>query len=494
MFEDKYANPESIAYLWRKISKMFVRKDGNKVLSDNNYSDADKAKLNGIEENANNYVLPIASEETLGGIKIGKGLEIDEHGIVTTIVNPDITMKWSQITNTPSTLAGYGITDAATKEELEELESKLSDVFKYKGSVETYADLLAIQDPAIGDVYNVIETEKNYAWSGEAWDDLGGIIDLSNYWSKDELVSLTAEDIDEITGSASTVESFLKILAESNEVMLDEDLSFSAPVVIDKPFTIDLNGQEIKSVINTPLFVVDGGTLTLKGNGSVDTLNRIGSARNAGKIIINGGSYNSGDVGFDSVGTGSKVTFNKGELTAVEGGIGSFDGAEVVVNGGEMSISDNFALFTNGTSGRGNNTITMNGGNLVGNIKSAGYEACGVYIANNDTFLMNGGSITANGGCGLLMRGGTVVINDGTITALAGDHVPGWVGDNKTKMSASGIIYHESANYPGKEGINLTVAGGVITGVDHSIEVLSNEATPNVTVTGGVFSPAYPEE
>ena len=493
MFEDKYANTESIAYLWRKISKLFVRKDGNKVLSDNNYSDADKAKLAGVEEHANNYVLPIASDETLGGIKIGKGLEIDEHGIVTTVVNPDITMKWSQITNTPSTLAGYGITDAATKEELEEVEAKLSNVFKYKGSVETYAELLEVQDPEIGDVYNVVETEKNYAWSGEAWDDLGGIVDLSNYWSKDELIALTQEDIDEITGSASTVESFLKILQDSNEVMLDEDLSFSAPVTIDKPFTIDLNGQEIKSVINTPLFVVNGGTLTLKGNGSVDVTNRIGTARNAGKIVVDGGSYNSGDVAFDAVGAGSKVTFNKGELTAVEGGIGSFDGAEVVVNGGEMSISDNFALFTNGTAGRGNNTITMNGGNLVGNIKSAGYEACGVYIANNDTFLMNGGSITANGGCGLLMRGGTVVINNGTITALAGANVPGWVGDNKTKMNASGVIYHESANYPGKEGMNLTVAGGVITGVDHSIEVLSNEATPNVTVTGGVFSPAYPE-
>ena len=494
VFEDKYANSGSISYLWQKINKLFVRKDGNKVLSDNNFSDADKAKLNGIEENANHYELPIASAETLGGVRIGKGLDIDEHGIVTTVVNPDITMKWSQITNTPSTLAGYGITDAATKEELEEVEAKLSNVFKYKGSVATYADLEEIEDPEVGDVYNVIETEKNYAWSGTAWDDLGGIVDLSNYWSKEDLIPLTREDIDEITGSASTVESFLKILAESNEVMLDEDLSFSAPVTIDKAFTIDLNGQEIKSVINTPLFNVNGGTLTLKGDGSVNVLNRIGSARNGGKIIIEDGFYVSGDVGFDSVGVGSRVTFNGGELTAVEGGIGSFDGAEIVMNGGEMSISDNFGLFTNGTSGRGNNTITMNGGSIVSNIKSAGYEACGIYIANNDTFIMNGGSVTGNGGCGLLMRGGTVVINDGAITAIAGTNVPGWVGDNKTKMNASGIIYHESANYPGKEGINLTVAGGVITGVDHSIEILSNEATPNVTVTGGVFSPAYPEE
>ena len=493
MFEDKYANSESVLWLWRKINKLFIRKDGNKVLSDNNYTDADKDKLAGIEENANNYELPVASAEELGGIRIGKGLDIDEHGIVSTVVNPDITMKWTQITNTPSTLAGYGITDAATKAELEEVIEEISHAFEYKGSVETYADLEAIEDPKIGDVWNVIETGKNYAWSGTEWDDLGGVVDLSNYWSKDELVPLTREDIDEITGSASTPESFMKILADSNEVMLDEDLNFAEPITIDKAFTIDLNGQEIKSVINSPLFNVNGGTLTLK-NGSVDVVNRVGSARNGGKIIIESGSYVSGDVAFDAVGVGSRVTMSDGDITAVEGGIGSFDGAEVVMNGGSITISDNFALFTNGTSGRGNNTITMNGGELVSNITSPTYEACGVYIANNDTFVMNGVSITGNGGCGLLMRAGNVTINDGTITAITGPNVPGYVGDKKKQMSASAVIYDEASNYPGKAGMSLIINGGQFIGVDHSVEILSNEVTPNVTIAGGTFDPEYPEE
>ena len=493
MFEYKYANPNSIVWLWRKINKLFVRKDGNKVLSDNNYTDTDKAKLGTIEEGANRYALPIASPDDLGGIKIGAGLNIDERGVVTTVVNPDITMKWSQITNTPSTLAGYGITDAATKEELEELEQKISDVFKYKGSVETYADLVAIENPEVGDVWNVIETEKNYAWSGTAWDDLGGIIDLSNYWSKDELQALTEEEIDILTGSASTPESFLEILAESNEVMLDSNLAFAAPITIDKNFSIDLGDQTISSTINGTLFNVDGGTLTIKGNGGINVTGRIAEAKNGGKIVIDGGDLVSGDVGLACAGIGTKVTFNKGSLEAVEGGIGAFDGGEILMNGGEIEISDNFTLFTNGTSGRGNNTITLNGGTLTGNISSNGYEACGIYIANNDTFVMNGGTVTGNGGCGILMRGGNVTINNGTVTAITGSHVPGWVGDNKTKMSASAVIYHESANYPGKEGMSLTINGGNFVGADHSVEVLSNEVTPNVTVTGGSFNPAYPE-
>ena len=42
------------------------------------------SKLNGIENNANNYVLPKASSNTLGGIKIGEGLNISEDGTVST--------------------------------------------------------------------------------------------------------------------------------------------------------------------------------------------------------------------------------------------------------------------------------------------------------------------------------------------------------------------------------------------------------------------------
>ena len=45
-------------------------------------SAADKTKLNGIAEGANNYSLPTASSSVLGGIKIGTGLTIDSSGVV----------------------------------------------------------------------------------------------------------------------------------------------------------------------------------------------------------------------------------------------------------------------------------------------------------------------------------------------------------------------------------------------------------------------------
>lgn len=64
----------------------------------------------------------------------------------------------------------------------------LATVYKYKGSVETYANL-PTSGQQVGDVYNVIQADPdhnieagdNVAWNGEKWDILAGDTDLSGY-------------------------------------------------------------------------------------------------------------------------------------------------------------------------------------------------------------------------------------------------------------------------------------------------------------------------
>ncbi len=63
-----------------------VDKINGKGLSTNDYTTEEKNKLNRIEENANNYSLPIASSTVLGGIKIGSGLSIDSNGVLSSNV------------------------------------------------------------------------------------------------------------------------------------------------------------------------------------------------------------------------------------------------------------------------------------------------------------------------------------------------------------------------------------------------------------------------
>ena len=154
------------------------------------------------------YVLPIASSSQLGGIKVGSGLAITEDGTLKTAgVNnyndlehkpsiggitliegqtaEDLDLATSKATQSAlnlkadkaDTLAGYGITDAYTKEEVE---ARLSSVYKFKGSVPTY-DNLPSENNIIGDVYNVEDTGANYAWDGDKWDKLSETIDLTPY-------------------------------------------------------------------------------------------------------------------------------------------------------------------------------------------------------------------------------------------------------------------------------------------------------------------------
>lgn len=73
---DKFVKLTQLGRFFENLKNVFVQKDGAKVLSTNDYTDAEKTKLAGIETNANNYSLPTASETTLGGVKVGTNLVI----------------------------------------------------------------------------------------------------------------------------------------------------------------------------------------------------------------------------------------------------------------------------------------------------------------------------------------------------------------------------------------------------------------------------------
>lgn len=71
------------------------------------------------------------------------------------------------------------------EQRLATLDSKVSTVYKVKGSVQNYSNLPS--NPEIGDVYNIINADSeheikagdNVVWNGSVWDPLGGIVDIS---------------------------------------------------------------------------------------------------------------------------------------------------------------------------------------------------------------------------------------------------------------------------------------------------------------------------
>ena len=62
----------------------------------------------------------------------------------------------------------------------QEVESKISSVYRFKGSVSSY-NTLPLSRNENGDVWNVLDTGANYAWTDSGWDKLSETIDLSGY-------------------------------------------------------------------------------------------------------------------------------------------------------------------------------------------------------------------------------------------------------------------------------------------------------------------------
>lgn len=77
----------------------------------------------------------------------------------------------------------------------------LTTALTYKGTVASYSEL-PTKDQKIGDVYNVTAADaehdlnagENVAWNGTAWDNLGGVTDLSGKVDKEEGKGLSAND------------------------------------------------------------------------------------------------------------------------------------------------------------------------------------------------------------------------------------------------------------------------------------------------------------
>lgn len=82
--------------------------------------------------------------------------------------------NFSEIGSTPTTINGYGITDAYTKTEVD---NKVSAVLRYKG-VKATVDALPSSGNVTGDVWHVTATSGEYAWDGTEWQELGTAISI----------------------------------------------------------------------------------------------------------------------------------------------------------------------------------------------------------------------------------------------------------------------------------------------------------------------------
>ena len=178
------------------------------------------------------YTLPDATATEKGGVKIGNNVKVvgatisvddasaSAKGVVQLAiaatdddtkaatagalydVNTDLSAKIAAKQSPATSLAGYGITDAYTKTEIN---SMVSSVLHYKGTKTSYSDLPKTGN-VVGDVWNIEENAPGYhvnagdnvAWNGTTWDVLAGTVDLSAYVQTSELREITESEIKSI--------------------------------------------------------------------------------------------------------------------------------------------------------------------------------------------------------------------------------------------------------------------------------------------------------
>lgn len=433
-----------------------------------------------------------ASANTAGVVKVGDGLAIQD-GVLSAIGTQS--MSFEQITNTPNSLEGYGIEDAASKSELNDLRAEVTGVYHFRGAVADREALAAIQNPEEGDVYNIISDGMNAAWvqpvGGEGfWDEFGNTVDLTGYVREDDLMTIVDSEIDAMfmkympmpVATLADVKRAFATTGDVINVQLTDDMAADDNLIVPagKTAKIDLNGQTL-DMGNNMLYTY--GDVEISGDGELES-NTWAIVANGGNVTIDGGKIVSTGETAISAQNGSTVVMNDGEIEAQEFGILGTVGATITVKGGTIKGIDNCAVGGNGTAGQGGTTINIEGGTFIGNITSPGYEACTIYHPNEGVLNISGGEIIANGGAGIVMRGGELNMTGGTITVNAEPGTKGWVGDKKTKMNASGIIYDYHAAYPAKDTLKVYVGSEVVIhGVDADVQIYKGtQETPDVVI------------
>lgn len=107
-----------------------------------------------------------------GTIKTGDSLITDEEYEQYVPTDSESGYTDSEIRNM---ITQYGYQTSAQVQSA--IKAATSGVYRYKGSVATYADL-PTSGMMSGDVYNVESDGMNYAWNGSDWDSLGTIYDV----------------------------------------------------------------------------------------------------------------------------------------------------------------------------------------------------------------------------------------------------------------------------------------------------------------------------
>lgn len=259
-------------------------------------------------------------------------------------------------------------------------------------------------------------------------------------------------------------------------IKLAADITGDVVIPEDANITIDLNGKKITNSVGHT--IMNNGTLTIKGEGTVDNITHGKAALyNKGTVTLNGGTFDR--------------TQENGQSDSSSGGNSYY----TIKNVGNMTINEGVNVLTakgNGELGRFS-SLVANGyynGTTYDNDKGV----------DNPTLIINNG--TFSGGLNTIKNDdrAELTINDGTFKnfyqATVQNHNIATIngGTYKAASDASSTGKETYGVYNCGCGANidlgtLTVTGGIFEGADYAIADVSRQPAI-VNISGGSFSGA----
>lgn len=268
---------------------------------------------------------------------------------------------------------------------------------------------------------------------------------------------------------------------ENGVITLMENVTLTSTFVVnaEQDLTLDLNGY---SLTNASTVILNNGRLTIRDttkNGSIVSTNYVAI----------------------SAGHNSTTTIEYANVRSVEGAVitSYATGATITIKDGVFSASDNAVIAGNGNrtddlaSGKPErvnpNTITINGGEFNGAIKTSEYVACGIYAPWKDNITVNGGTFNITGGAGIVARGGNVTVNGGTFNTTG--NAIGKVGDSRVVVPCSALVFDSEAAYPAlTNDSKITVNNGTFNSETSTISTMpkADDTNERVVVNSGTYS------
>lgn len=212
MSEKKYLDDDGVLYVKQKIEGKFVAKDGKKVLSDNNYTDAEKEKLADLE----NYTLPKATTSSLGGVIVGDNLTIDENGKLNANPVVDVPIETISVNDVEQSIVGKNVNITVPTDNAAlangagyQTEAQVSSAISSAIQGVTQFDYQIVQVlPATGvkgTIYLIANSGEKpnmydeHIWINEDWEKFGTAeVDLSGFVKEKDLAAITNAEIDTI--------------------------------------------------------------------------------------------------------------------------------------------------------------------------------------------------------------------------------------------------------------------------------------------------------